>query len=298
MPVPQARELIDDVFRIFADFKEHSRKEVIESLREMLKSSGRVNEEELEQRLRSGMRRIDNRIAWALTFISIAGLVTQKSRGVYIITERGKRAVEGGSYIDLRYLMRFREFSEWYRGRGYTYADSERAVHPEEQVESAYRGIIESLKRELLEKLKKMEPYSFEKVVSELLKKMGYGEPVVTSITRDGGIDAIIKSDKLGLDEVYIQAKRWGEQKLGVDVVRNFIGSPTIKGASMDVIIATSSSTEDTKTETSKLIATGKRIALIDGKGLAKPTIEHNVGVYTRYTYEIKAIDENFFEEV
>lgn len=306
MPIPSVRELLNDVMNIFRDGREYRLRDLILELRKNLLENGVVSEDEALERLRSGQRTLDNRIAWAVTHLHVAGLLQRKDRGVYIISEEGKKALRDMP-IDLKYLERYPEYKEWIENKKPNLKEtsqeinrfeSETAYLPKEEIlEKLQKDMKTELENELIERLKNIDPYKFEVLVLELLKKMGYGEPETTQKTKDEGIDGVIKADKFGFDEIYIQAKRW-KSTVGIEVINTFIGALTGKGASSGVIITTSNFSRDAEIAVERIRASGMKIVLIDGKRLVNLMIEHNVGVYVKYTYEIKAIDENFFEEV
>jgi len=291
---------------IFRDGREYRLRDLILELRKNLLENGVVSEDEALERLRSGQRTLDNRIAWAVTHLHVAGLLQRKDRGVYIISEEGKKALRDMP-IDLKYLERYPEYKEWIENKKPDLKETSQEINrfesetvylPKEEIlEKLQKDMKTELENELIERLKNIDPYKFEVLVLELLKKMGYGEPETTQKTKDEGIDGVIKADKFGFDEIYIQAKRW-KSTVGVEVINTFIGTLTGKGASSGVIITTSNFSRDAEIAVERIRASGMKIVLIDGKRLVNLMIEHNVGVYVKYTYEIKAIDENFFEEV
>lgn len=306
MPIPSVRELLNDVMNIFRDGREYRLRDLILELRKNLLENGVVSEDEALERLRSGQRTLDNRIAWAVTHLHVAGLLQRKDRGVYIISEGGKKALRDMP-IDLKYLERYPEYKEWIENKKPDLKETSQEINrfesetvylPKEEIlEKLQKDMKTELENELIERLKNIDPYKFEVLVLELLKKMGYGEPETTQKTKDEGIDGVIKADKFGFDEIYIQAKRW-KSTVGIEVINTFIGALTGKGASSGVIITTSNFSRDAEMAVERIRASGMKIVLIDGKRLVNLMIEHNVGVYVKYTYEIKAIDENFFEEV
>lgn len=306
MPIPSVRELLNDVMNIFRDGREYRLRDLILELRKNLLENGVVSEDEALERLRSGQRTLDNRIAWAVTHLHVAGLLQRKDRGVYIISEEGKKALRDMP-IDLKYLERYPEYKEWIENKKPDLKETSQEINrfesetvylPKEEIlEKLQKDMKTELENELIERLKNIDPYKFEVLVLELLKKMGYGEPETTQKTKDEGIDGVIKADKFGFDEIYIQAKRW-KSTVGIEVINTFIGALTGKGASSGVIITTSNFSRDAEMAVERIRASGMKIVLIDGKRLVNLMIEHNVGVYVKYTYEIKAIDENFFEEV
>ena len=169
-------------------------------------------------------------------------------------------------------------------------------VAPDENIENSYRELQSNLADELLDSLKRMPPDGFERLVVALLEEMGYGKGNVVGGSGDGGIDGIITQDVLGLEKVYIQAKRWADPVPDREI-RNFSGSLDTRGANKGVFITTSSFSGPAKHAADQISAGSKLIRLIDGGELAELMIEHNVGVITERTYYIKKMDENYFTE-
>ncbi|MEZ0361107.1 MAG: restriction endonuclease [Hydrogenobacter sp.] len=282
------------------------RKHIKSTVIEKLLKEGIISERDLQDRLKSGYPRIPKVIEWAISHLNKAGLIENVRRGVYRITDEGKKVLGAGIKVDINYLKaNYRNYKEWIGGkssysevkdRGKT-GESLILISPEEAIEDAYERLQDELKQKLLEKLKNISPQNFEGLILKLFRELGYGEPKETPQTRDDGVDGIVKSDKLGLDEIYIQAKRWSDNKVGARVVNEFIGVLTRKGASVGILITTSDFTPDAFRTVEEAKASGKKIVLINGDKLATLMIEHNVGVYVKSVYEIKDIDENFFEE-
>lgn len=305
MPIPSVNELLNEVLIELSSGNTYRRKDLVFNVRNNLVEKGVVTKEEASEKLKkSGYLRLDNRIDWAITYLFQAGLIKRINRGVYTLNDRGKLAVNNIP-INIEYLNKYPEFKEWMRNSFSTSIEDKEinsntdslipTESTEEILEKTYEEIQKKLKNELLEILINIEPYKFEQILLELLKKMGYGEPQETQRTKDDGIDGIVKADKFGFDEIYIQAKRW-KNKVGVEVVNNFIGALARKGASSGVIITTSDFSEEAKRAVEEIRAGGTKIVLVNGDKLSELMIEYNVGVYVKYTYEIKAIDENFFE--
>ena len=167
---------------------------------------------------------------------------------------------------------------------------------PDESIATAYNELREKLVDDLLESLKSVDPYLFEQIVVRLLEKMGYGEGDAVGRSGDGGIDGIINQDPLGLEKVYVQAKRW-EGNVGTGPIFSFGGSLGAQGASKGVFITTSTFNSNARQAAQSISAGGNLIRLIDGQELARLMIRHNVGVVTETTYEIKKLDENFFSD-
>ena len=259
-----------------------------------------LTEEERQELLLSGRRtRFADRVSWAKTYLKQAGLLKLTRPGYFAITDRGKKALaDTGAKINNVYLKQFSEFIEFQKRTrtSKTDADSPLEAAPEELMEDSDRQLRDKLTDELLENIKALSPERFEYLVVNLVEKMGYGKGEKVGGSGDGGIDGIIDQDPLGLEKVYIQAKRW-TNPVGEPEIRNFSGSLDTKGAEKGVFI-TNSTFSSTATEAAERISAGsKSIRLINGQELANLMIEHSVGVVTERTYEVKKVDENYFAE-
>jgi len=165
---------------------------------------------------------------------------------------------------------------------------------PEDLIESGISDIEAQVKAELLEKLKNVNPYFFEKIILKLLKRMGYGDFIETTKSHDGGVDGIINQDQLGLEKIYLQAKRYGDNKVREKDIRNFIGA--MSGDTSKGVFVTTSAFDDSAIK--KALSAHHVISLIDGQKLVQLMFDHNVGIQVREAYEIKELDQDFFEEV
>jgi restriction system protein len=269
-----------------------------------------LTEDDLREMLPSGVQpTFVNRVGWAATYMKKAGLLETTRRGFYQITDRGRDLLEKQpKTINVELLRQYPEFRE-FEGpkdtRSSNKASKQKALSetsaatPLEQLEAAYESLRDKLADELLAKLKKVSPAFFEKVVVELLVKMGYGGSRADAgkaigKSGDGGIDGIIKEDKLGLDVVYIQAKRWDSNPVGRPDVMQFVGALQAQRANKGIFITTSRFTEDASSYVSQI---GSKIVLIDGEQLTNLMIEHDVGVSTVSLYPVKKIDIDYFEE-
>ena len=256
-----------------------------------------TNEDVLEKVPSGVQTRLDNRVTWVLSYLKKAGLLQSPSRGHFQITPQGKEVLATGAddILDLPWNT----LDAVRQGGGD--ADSPDTVAndestPDEQIAALYRKLNERLAEELLERVKQVSPDGFEQLVVSLLEKMGYGQGEAVGRSGDGGIDGIINQDALGLEKVYIQAKRWQNQ-VGEPEIRNFAGSLDKQGANKGVFI-TSSSFSSTAEETARLISAGNKfIRLIDGEELARLMINHGVGVVSEIIYDVKKLDENYFAE-
>jgi restriction system protein len=243
-----------------------------------------------------------NRVGWARTYLTRAGLLSSPQRGVFRITDRGEQVLqESPARIDVRFLRRFPELLEFI-GQGSNQkpsiddaADTEQT--PDDAIETRIERLNRALAQDLLEHVRALDPTIFEKLVLRLLQAMGYGDLRADAIqhtgkTGDQGIDGLINEDELGLDAVYIQAKKW-TAPVGGPEVRNFAGSLAGKHATKGVLITTSTFTTDAK---DFVRVVGQRIVLIDGERLALLMIKHGVAVTTIATYAVKQIDIDYFE--
>ena len=295
------------LLRLAADGKEHRSRDAIECLAQDFA----LTDEERSEMLPSGTAPLfDNRVGWARTYLKQAGLLTSPKRGVFQITERGKALLaKGPAQINVATLEQFEEFRAFRERRRDTTAENNAAAPrqaeqespatqtPEDQLAFAYGRLRSELELDLLEQVKSVTPVFFERLVIDLLVGMGYGgsrQDAGRAIGKsgDGGIDGIIKEDKLGLDVIYVQAKRW-EGTVGRPEIQKFAGALQGQRASKGVFITTSTYSREA-VEFANLINT--KIILIDGQQLAAMMIDHNVGVSTIGMYELKKIDSDYFE--
>lgn len=280
----------------------------IATLREQLAQQFGITPEQRAIRLPSGQQSVfDNRIGWANTYLRKAGLLSRPKRGSVQITQRGRDVLaESPTAIDNLYLQRFDEFRE-FRERSATEepltttpnATPASTTTPEETISKAIGILNAELRDELLDKVKQLTPEHFEGLVLRLLHAMGYGGSLkdVEGVPRgpDGGIDGTIKEDKLGLDVIYIQAKRW-ENSVGREKIQAFQGALAGVGARKGVFITTSSYTQQAIAYAAQL--RDSKIILIDGQKLTQFMIEHDVGVSIKETFHLKRLDEDFFADV
>jgi restriction system protein len=297
MAIPGFQTLMLPLLQFAADGKEHATSEARERMAEQF----HLSDEERKKLLPSGKQAVfQNRVAWALAYLRMAGLLASTRRGSFQITKRGQDTLtEGLPKIDIRFLMQFEEFRELRTGRkNKGNIDHNDSDTPEEKLAQGYREIRDSLAQELLTRVKGSSPSFFEKMVVDLLLKMGYGgslEDAGKSIgqTGDGGIDGLIKEDRLGLDVVYIQAKRW-ENVVGRPEIQKFVGALQGERARKGVFITTSKFSSDAS-EFSKRV--NVNLVLIDGPQLAQYMIDFDIGVSRLASYEIKRVDSDYFGE-
>ena len=239
----------------------------------------------------SGQTVIYNRTTWAAFKLKKAGMLVHRNRK-YFISEDGKNALaRKPDRIDSKFLKENANSSK--EGINDQLISFERESLANEILTSAYEYSREIKEQHLLERVKKIDPYFFERVVGDLMKKMGYGEYIVTKKSNDGGIDCIVKQDKLGIDDIYLQAKRWNET-VPLDNVKSFAGTLMGKRSKRGVMITTSKFSKKAHDYINTIDA---KIVLIDGKKLAEYMYEYNVGIVEKIRYSIKNYDNSYFVE-
>jgi restriction system protein len=253
-----------------------------------------IPEELLQLKTKNGDPLILNRIGWGKAYLKQGGYIHQPERAMVQITGKGRRALEQGS-LTLEDLTNDPDFI---RHRKTTKAKKEiesgvsPSASPQDLIDAGAQEIEESVKSELLDKLKHTDPYYFERVVLQLFHKMGYGEFFETAKSGDGGIDGIINQDQLGLEKIYVQAKRYSENKVREKDIRNFIGA--MSGDTTKGIFVTTSEFDEGAIK--KAREAHHKITLIDGEIFVEYMYKFGVGVQIKSVYEIKEIDEDFFE--
>lgn len=307
MAVPDYQSLMLPLLRFAGDKKEEtSTGEAVEILAKELN----LREEDLKEMLPSGIQfTFVNRIGWASTYMKKAGLLEATRRGYFRITSRGQELLlKQPKVINVKLLKQYPEFIEFQQLKGTRRGDKVSspgitpdisAATPSEALENAYENLRDELGDELLARLKKSSPAFFERAVVELLVKMGYGGSRADAgkaigKSGDGGIDGIIKEDRLGLDVVYIQAKRWENNSVGRPDVMQFAGALQAQKATKGIFITTSRFTDDARNYVSQI---GSKVVLIDGEQLTNLMIENDVGVSTISLYPVKKIDTDYFDE-
>lgn len=324
MTIPDFQTLMYPLLRVVGDGGEHRAREYVE---ELAQDFG-LSESERRQLLPSGRQSVfDNRVGWAATYLVKAGLLERTGRGAVRATDRGRRALGTDvARIDIPYLSQFPEF-EQFRRKASTGSESDNVAAatngapdpipsppgsaiagsgarqapvsqqtPAELLEASYRGLRQALADDLLERINQAPPRFFEQLVVDLLVAMGYGGSradagQAVGGSGDGGIDGIIKEDRLGLDFVYVQAKRW-DQTVGRPLVQAFAGSLEGQRARKGVFITTSAFSKDAQDYVTRI---EKRIVLIDGETLAQLMIDYGVGVADVATYRVKRVDADYF---
>jgi restriction system protein len=302
MPIPDYQTIMLPLLKYLADQQEHSLREVIDSLAAIFE----LCEVEKQKLLPSGKQSIfDNRVGWARTYLKKAVLLQSTKRGFFQITVRGSEVLKQNlQSIDTKYLNQFPEFISF---KSKTSIEASPVIinngielvkqkTPQEYLEDAYLEIKQGLADEIITRIKACSPTFFEKLVVQLLVKMGYGGSVkdagqAVGRSGDGGIDGIIKEDKLGLDVIYIQAKRW-EGTVGRPEIQKFVGALHGFQSKKGVFITTSNFSNDAIDYVSRI---DNKIVLINGDRLAQLMLDYSVGVSTVEMYELKKIDEDFF---
>lgn len=298
--IPDYQSLMRPLLDLVKDGKEHSMEEIITAL--TIKFS--LSESEITELLPSGRQaRFSNRVHWAKSYLSHALLVISTGRGRLQITKRGQEALKTKELINKRFLLRYPEFLEFQKrakpSDRINDSGAEETNHtPEEALEESYQSIRKALSEELLAKVRTCSPQFFERLVVDLLVAMGYGGTLrdagqAIGRSGDGGIDGIIKEDRLGLDVVCVQAKRW-EDVVGRPIVQAFAGSLEGQRARKGVLITTSKFTKDAIDYVTRI---DKKIVLIDGELLSQLMIDNSIGVAKVTDYIIKKLDLDYFEE-
>lgn len=282
----------------------------VSDMRQYIVDYFNLTDEDCSLRTKSGnSTQVVDRLNWVRQYLRRAQMIDIPERGVYRITQRGKDYLASHSSLRKQDLMQFPEFASY--ATGTTTPPHSTTLNPDmqgtsedmtptEQLEQAYHSIVEDLAADLLQKTLEQTPYFFEHLVVDLLVKMGYGgsfanSAQVTQYVHDDGIDGIIYEDKLGLDKIYIQAKRYKlDNTVGKPQIQQFSGALDEQKATKGVFITTSSYSKEAKQYVEKL---NKKIVLIDGQELARYMIEYNVGVSTKQVYEVKRIDSDYFDE-
>lgn len=303
MPIPDYQTLMLPLLRFAADGNDHTTREAVE----VLATEFQLTPAERNELLASGQQAIfNNRVGWANSYLKKAGLLESPRRGALRITARGKQILcDSPTRIDVRYLERFPEFIEFRdasrNNRETTTAESIATATeqtPEEALELAHQSLRLSLAQDILSRILSCSPTFFERLVVELLVKMGYGGSRRDAGERigqsgDGGIDGIIKEDRLGLDTIYIQAKRW-QGSVGRPEIQKFVGALQGQRAKKGVFITTSSYTAEAIDYASRI---DTKVVLIDGQLLANLMMDFDVGVSVSASYIVKRIDSDYFEE-
>jgi restriction system protein len=306
MAIPDYQTLMRPLMQILADGRERSNAE----LRQEVAKVFRLTDEELRDLVPSGQKPLFNdRLSWATSYLVQAGAITRVRRGVYALNDRGRKLLaDNPQRIDVDVLEQFPEFRD-FRDRstgsqsGSPKKSGARAVEetatPEESLESAFQRLRAAIEAELLQQVKAASPAFFERLVVELLVAMGYGGSLrdagqAIGRSGDGGIDGIIKEDRLGLEVIHVQAKRWDDKTVGRPEVQSFAGSLDGVRAKKGIFITTSSFSSDARQYVDRI---DKRIVLIDGVQLASLMYDFGIGATNTATYAVRRVDSDYFAE-
>ena len=305
MPVPDFQSLMLPALKAFAGGGEPT----LGQVREQVAAAAGLSADDVREMLPRGRQTVFvNRVSWAVIYMARAGLLRRVRRGLYQLTPEGERLLSRKpSRIDLNLLEEYPDFAEWSQrakaptpGKDVTSKQNEDFLDtPEEALIRAARQLSGALEAEVLHRVLDAAPVFLERVVVNLLMAMGYGDGdeagQVTGGSGDGGIDGIIREDKLGLDEIYVQAKRYAEgNAVGESDLRNFAGAIDAKGTTKGVFVTTAGFTRAAKDYVKR---SPKRIILIDGAELARLMVKHGIGVRTKDRYEIKQLDDGYFDQ-
>lgn len=297
--IPSYQAFMYPLLKLLGDGKEHSLQEAYEHLARVFK----LSEAEKKEKLPSGQLVYKNRISWARTYLNKAGLIKNVRRGIFAITPKGMEVLRDPKIqnIDTNFLMQFDEFKQFRNKRNSVKEEDssvEEELTPLELLEQSYNIIKQQTVNELLEKVKNCSSEFFEKLVVELIVAMGYGGSIqeagkAIGKSGDEGIDGVIKEDVLGLDIIYVQAKRW-DNPVGRPEIQKFAGSLEGQRAKKGIFITTSDFTDGAKEYVSRI---EKKIILINGQELAEYMFKFNIGVSKAGEYILKKIDMDYFDE-
>lgn len=304
MSIPDFQSIMLPLMQFADDGKEHSFRESVEYLAKFFK----LSEDDRKELLPSGQQpTFNNRVGWSKTYLLKAGLLESPSRSIFQITTRGKEVLSRNpSQINAKFLKQFPEYQE-FAGSNATINSSSlpsqenltEQITPEEALAAVYQKLKLAIAQDLLTLVKDCTPDFFERLVVKLLVKMGYGGSIQDAgkaIGRSGdeGIDGIIKEDRLGLDAIYIQAKKW-EGTVGRPEIQKFVGALAGQGAKKGVFITTSSFSKEAHEYAKSMKDT--KVVLLDGEQLTQYMIDYNLGVSVISQYEVKKIDSDFFAD-
>lgn len=302
MPVPPFHHFMKPYLQLLGDKQVHE----VKAIKAQLVANFGLTAEDLSERLSSGQPVYQNRLNWAKSYLKNSGLLENVTRTTVRITEQGLMVLKDNpARLDSTYLMRFPAFVEFSTGTRnendeITVVNEETVITPEEQLELSFNELHKNLAHELLSRIINNSPAFFENLVVELLVKMGYGGSIqeagqAIGKSGDEGIDGIIKEDILGLDTIYLQAKRWQTgNNIGRPELQRFVGALAGKAASKGIFITTSGFTREAR---EYVPMNNIKIVLIDGHQLAQYMIEYSLGVSNTRTYFVKKIDGDYFEE-
>jgi restriction system protein len=296
--VPTYEQLMSPLLLIAGDRKPHRVRDIAGKIAESLS----LPDELRRATLPDGRNKLIHRLEWARTYLKKAGLLEYPSRGLFQVTERGIAAISAHANIDNHFLQQFPEFREFKSRK----LDEEtptpspsQELDPEEAIENAYESLRQAVEDDLLSRLKAAPPDFFERLVVDLLLKMGYGgsrKEAGRAIGRSGdeGVDGVIDQDQLGLDVVYIQAKRWSDQAVSRQHIQQFVGALQGKRARKGVFITTSKFTQSARDYVNTI---DNKVVLIDGNTLAGLLFDNGIAVAEVKSYPLKRVDSDYFDE-
>ncbi|MCL4420661.1 MAG: restriction endonuclease [Candidatus Thermoplasmatota archaeon] len=305
MAVPNYKSFINPILGFMLDKGKDNSVKLSEIL-DFLKKKFNPSPEDLQEQIKDGTPKFNHRMNWAVADLLHAKLVERVDRGVYRISDRGIQLLNENPDFDFHTLMEIPEYVEWIRPKvsektkmikNQIESQEEDAETPQERIESLYKELETRTKEAILEKLKACDAERFENISLELLKKLDYGVGAIEHLGRshDEGVDGVMNQDFLGLDKIYIQAKRYNKNTVDSSKIREFVGALEGSKSNKGVLLTTSSFTKDAMNWIRKL--SNKTVVLIDGEKMADLMFQKNLGVEITKTYEIKKVSEDFFTE-
>lgn len=305
--MPRWDELLALALQYYSDGEPHNNRTAKIDIADSINLTEELRQ---EKNIKNKNNKIENRVGWALSGLKIAGLLKQYERGSFEITDEGKSLLRKlPERFDEKFLKEtypayrencVRNQQNYLQKKNAGYKDASNIVmntlDPQERIENALSELEDKLSNELMERLYSINPYDFEKVVSELLIKMGYGDSEVTKKSGDGGVDAIVREDKLGLDKIFVQVKRYSEDNLvNEKQMRDFLGALSAWNVQKGIFVTTSRFDKKARSSAEK---SDKKVRLIEGNELANLMIEYGIGVSTIHSYEIKIFDGDYFDNL
>jgi restriction system protein len=298
MAIPNYQEFMNTVLKVYAELGTETK---IRDIETKVADALKISPEDRLLMVKSGANPVVySRIHWASYYMYVAGLLEKPHRGFYKITAEGLEVLKSGSKINDAFLIRYKSFADFIersipKTKENKTSEMIEQEDPETRIGNAMKEMEIVLKDEILVSLKNMHPEKFEQVVVDLMVAMDYGVGKTTRYVGDGGIDGIIDEDELGLSKIYLQAKRYSDGKIQEKEMRDFMGALTDKPVSKGVFITTSSFSD----KAANMAKNSKHhfVRLVDGQELAELMMKHNLGVRLKKGYEIKEIDNSFFEE-
>lgn len=300
MAIPTYDELMSPVLKLLSDGVERSGEDITNTTADQLN----LTTEERNRIYANNPKKVfKDRIAWARTYLKKAGLIESPQRATSKITTEGMKVAKSKlDKLNLKFLEQYESFREFRHIDNSNEVENksekmETVQTPDEMLDFVQNSYKENLQSELLTKLKSVDPVRFEQIVLTLMEKMNYGVGAMTKLSHDGGIDGIIDEDELGLEKIYLQAKRYSDNKVNEKEMQNFAGALSCSPVRKGVFITTSYFDEKAKKKAEDASKKGLVIRLINGDELTQLMIKHNIGVQIKTKIEIKKLDEDFFAE-